>query len=1247
MELPIPADGEATLASPIPTPLAQLSPSLENLRERHIRAVVILLWPYSSLRKQFSFILSEPDFRLRDKNGQVKISFRDASAEAVAKSDIGIGDTVVLSLYGAKWLECKAEIGSPGKCIDWDLAFSNRLLLEIYRDSKLFKTVEVEVPRNENLHVDGELPKTQNLPPSTPKLLTDGEPDRPSTTGSWSAPAFSQNLRASLGSLSNSACDPLAEEDGYIWGKGRKRTKFGRPSSEWVFVDTSPSPPPATTDALEDEDYDFEEDQQDITMEDFPSQTDTIHLSQATTFLDGEAQDGKTVRDSKPPKLAVQTESMHTVPPPKDPRISAPFNPIFDNSQTDALSSTFTHASDWDASQSQQPTVTPYSSFADSFERPLFNHEDVSTPRQRPILSPEISIVSSLETTLAGPNISLPASRSPLSNQLYSENITGAELVGQAPIVESTVDKFVNGVGYNGDHLLHESCDRHYMPEQRTNNGESLLSPTSADLDKHRPPKNVFRAEEDYEQEQLYGDTSRTHVMAPPTTEEKREIDGTEVEHAGLHPLPQTSQKFPQHVYEADQEMTDIDADSQKENDINSEGALHEVPARSSKEDMVGAQEEFYEWTGGIPNEDLEEELEELEEELEERLEEEEYEKELEEDRELNSDDDMEHIASEASSQYDSESLSDESSEFESEEDALPPRAVYLSAPRPPPEIIVLDSDEEDEAGSYSPMAPPYEEFLGSDISQAPGTSETTVLHPQTVTTSSFGPPVKLNGTSQLEMSADGPETGVLVEEELNLSLQAASFADVEPTSRLNEPLQQVMMGEMAEAALHMDKESVSADGADEDTFHRKSADLDVYSDASPSFSAELVSGSERESRHESPNQVAIEPQLYRSRGRKSSEMESESQNYVEPGISRDGAVDVDSWHEPKILESTDSKGRLLTAVETQKCAEIQPSPPPSETILTDDDLVASQLFRDMEEQERRKNGQAPDRLNIFGDPAKGETFEISLLTPLPTNNGETPNEAVTIQTPSAESPTILQPNTNATGLRTRLSYFSPLSTLADNFNNMTDTISVVISCSQIGQSTKGPREYYTTLHLTDPSMAGMTVCAQIFRRTKSPLPAVAKGDVILLRDFKVQTIDHSMMLLSMAASSWAVFPAGSDTDVEMNGSPVEYGAEEIRFVSTLREWFLVEGEELAVKHEYLTTARGSTDAGSSVSSMGSGSPSGSRGSIFKKFARQKKPRHRRIAIHELRDGTRYPEVGSPADEVVHELRDGTVYSNL
>ncbi|ODH52776.1 hypothetical protein GX48_00970 [Paracoccidioides brasiliensis] len=1246
MELPIPADGAATLASPIPTPLAQLSPSLDNLRERHIRAVVILLWPYSSLRKQFSLILSEPDFRLRDKNGQVKISFRDASAEAVAKSEIGIGDTVVLSLYGAKWLEGKAEIGTPGKCIDWDVAFSNRLLLEIYRDSKLFKTVEVEVPRDENLHVDGELPKTQNLPPSTLKLLTDGEPDRPSATGNWSSPAFSQYLKASLGSLSNSAFDSLAEEDGYIWGKGRKRTKFGRPSSEWVFVDTSPSPPPATTDALEDEDYDLEEDQQDVTMKDFPSQTDTIHLSQAAAFLDGEAQDGKTMRDSKPPKLAVQTESVHNIPPPKDSRISAPFNPIFDNSQSDGLSSTFTHASDWDASQSQQPTVTPYSSFADSFERPLFNHEAVSTPYQRPILSPDTSIVSPLETTPAGPNISLPASRSPLPNHLYPENITGAELDVQAPIVESTVYKFVNEEGYNGERLLHESCDRHYMPEQRTNNGERPLSPTSADLDKHRPP-NVFRAEEEYEQEQLYGETSRTHLMAPPTTEEKREVDGTEVEHVELHPLLQTSQTFPQHVYEANQEMTDIDADSQKENDINSEGALHEVPARSSMEDMGGAQEEFYEWTGGIQNEDLEEELEELEEELEERLEEEEYEKELEEDMELNSDDDMEHIASEVSSQYDSESPSDESSEFESEEDALPPRAVYISALRPPPEIIVLDSDEEDEAGSYSPTAPPYEEILGSDISQAPGTSETTVLHPQTVTTTSFEPLVKLNGTSQLEMSADGPETGVHVEEESNLPLQAASSADVEPTSRLNEPLQQVMMGEMAEAALHMEKESMSDDRADEDTSHPKSADLDAYRDASPSSSAELVSGSERESRHESPNQVAVDPQLYRSGGRKSSEMESESQNYVEPGISRDGAVDVDSWHEPKIMESTDSKGRLLTAVETQKYAEIQPSPPPSEAILTDDDLVASQLFRDMEEQERRQNGQAPDRLHIFGDSTKGGTFEISLLTPLPTNNGETPNEAVAIQTASAESPTILQPNTNATGLRTRLSYFSPLSTLADNFNNMTDTISVVISSSKIGQSTKGPREYYTTLHLTDPSMAGMTVCAQIFRRTKSPLPAVAKGDVILLRDFKVQTIDHNMMLLSMAASSWAVFPAGSDTDVEMNGLPVEYGAEEIQFVSTLREWFRVEGEELAVKHEHLTTARGSTDAGSSVSSVGSGSPRGGRGSIFKKFARQKKPRHCRVTIHELRDGTRYPEVGSPADEVIHELRDGTVYSNL
>src|SRR5204863_7360815 len=58
----------------------------------------------------------------------------------------------------------------------------------------------------------------------------------------WSSPPFSQIARTSFGSLPPSSLDPFAEEDGYVSGKGRKRTKFGRSSSEWTFVNTPPSP---------------------------------------------------------------------------------------------------------------------------------------------------------------------------------------------------------------------------------------------------------------------------------------------------------------------------------------------------------------------------------------------------------------------------------------------------------------------------------------------------------------------------------------------------------------------------------------------------------------------------------------------------------------------------------------------------------------------------------------------------------------------------------------------------------------------------------------------------------------------------------------------------------------------------------------------------------------------------------------------------------------------------------------------
>lgn len=120
------------LAQSIPVPIAQLSPSLENAGERSVNAVVTLVWPFSSSSRSLSLLLAEPDFRLRRTNGQVKATFHGFCAEEVARTQVGIGDKVVLSLDGVKWTDNEAAKGTPGRGIAWDLHFENRVAIEVF-----------------------------------------------------------------------------------------------------------------------------------------------------------------------------------------------------------------------------------------------------------------------------------------------------------------------------------------------------------------------------------------------------------------------------------------------------------------------------------------------------------------------------------------------------------------------------------------------------------------------------------------------------------------------------------------------------------------------------------------------------------------------------------------------------------------------------------------------------------------------------------------------------------------------------------------------------------------------------------------------------------------------------------------------------------------------------------------------------------------------------------------------------------
>jgi hypothetical protein len=113
-------------------PISQLERASFDDPNTAIRAVVTLIWPYSSSTRRAALLLAEPDFRLRKSKGQVRVQLAGAAAEAVARSKISSGDEIMLRLDGAKRVEAAAGISTPGKSVDVELEYSRRIVCEVW-----------------------------------------------------------------------------------------------------------------------------------------------------------------------------------------------------------------------------------------------------------------------------------------------------------------------------------------------------------------------------------------------------------------------------------------------------------------------------------------------------------------------------------------------------------------------------------------------------------------------------------------------------------------------------------------------------------------------------------------------------------------------------------------------------------------------------------------------------------------------------------------------------------------------------------------------------------------------------------------------------------------------------------------------------------------------------------------------------------------------------------------------------------
>lgn len=218
--------------------IAALRPDLDALDSKQIKAVVTLIWPYSSSQRQFALLLAEPNFRLRSNKGQVRARFSSTSARALATTGVGIGDEVVLSLHGAQFVQDGA-VSTPGKSLDWELAYTQTVAISVRRSGTEIANLEL---------IDA-------APTPAPRSPVKQPAAAPSPAAHWSSPAFLKRARLSDGPFfEQPAYDPLTDENNDRHDKKRRRKSY-RDWKAWTYTARTPSPEKEQVDMDDDLDH--------------------------------------------------------------------------------------------------------------------------------------------------------------------------------------------------------------------------------------------------------------------------------------------------------------------------------------------------------------------------------------------------------------------------------------------------------------------------------------------------------------------------------------------------------------------------------------------------------------------------------------------------------------------------------------------------------------------------------------------------------------------------------------------------------------------------------------------------------------------------------------------------------------------------------------------------------------------------------------------------------------------------------
>ncbi|KAI1621974.1 hypothetical protein EDD37DRAFT_502353 [Exophiala viscosa] len=1238
--------------------IADISPSLTNTSS-YILANVALVWPYSSSTGTLALLLADPDIRARKSKGQVKVIFRDGSAREVAKTKVGIGDEVRLRLVGCEWEETGETISTPGKKIDWDLRYRNRVVLRVSREDNQIAGVDYTSVDTEQPPTNGVFEALRSAQDVGPQLngVVHHEPSTirvPLLTPSKSA------RNPSGGSFFDVPQDPSAEDDGYVHGRGRKRTKFARHSGAWSLVDAEDEPTPQDPVAEA-------EPNGASTPVDQPSERQVIDLSSDPVEQEQEASQHVAPDASAAERSAIDRQGSATQESAEDAYHTAQAHDTEAGTRTEKQNTTpdpivvgdnlsvSTENEDIQEHRAEEELLVDESGRTKEHFGAEGGHAAEDHPQQdilyhseaEPSLPPRTPVTVSLvgeqevddlglshpteppDQMLEAPPAIMGPPQTPLRLGMLRTQSAGNVSEYSEPASDATTTPRLHPLASPGLPLVsplvqRSGVDVGYFPLYQDDASQLDASGAGRDADIIGVRRDIFEhgASEvirnaglniRMEDEEVTPQTATAHISSP-SDESVVFVQDTTTE------TPISPQ-----------------ADAQASMENNS-------PDSSHAQQPVPVQEPDIQPTARLDDQQYESTITEqwlsstelaIDRELYER----------EEPPHLNiaaqaaeaveiEDDDLYGPPPESASNLASPMVQDMQPQLISPLDVVEQFLQIASTEEfasDPAAHVVEDQNEQPQdrpPASDGPDTNWQEKItVGAVECNSPGTYPAPPFpfqqkwhKPKTSRTSSRRSSAIYTPIPSLDGNVDERETFPAAEESISELIEEELLPAVESRPTLqsadaDSPMQDV--DTTGEDVVHGDmKETEEIRSIEERPEqaepHFAAVDVDMLEAEDAAHEVVLVDTTEIEAIAIAEERQAISSQddlIHVVPTPHSPHLtDTAAIQLPTPDDTQDEQYprDRDQDHEPVQEQGAVSPGlpsplptqRDAAAVEVEEVAQVhaeaEVATPVTATTHIQVHPETSAARRTSQRLSSRRSIMSNNISSPYFTPRKAPRAASSSPTRKENINPSTPRLSSPIPSSSrggTKSPLPLQPieeqeygtilagqrgvtdtsnvplKREGSGITTPLAYHPYLESLHEHFGQLVDVIGVSVEHSSGPERSKlGPKDYFTSLRLADSSVqSAFTV--QIFRPSKSALPVAQRGDAVLLRNFKVQTLNRTFMLVSNEASSWAVFQpdanaSSSWSKVVVAGPPVEYGHGETDTVSSLLSWWAAEGEK-------------------------------------------------------------------------------------